>query len=193
MAVSQTNTDLDLGLIARAFVEQGRDFPNQDELRQQVLGWVQSGASAGRKAAIDRRRGLSNQAQIPDEFRDRLIVIEPDLSLHLIQPQEWTGQQVVADLRLTSYGYIFEGAVNIAGVSIATSFDALRERNGQLIKAGHPGTLHGLHFTVKRVPATVAEFKRTAATRGIDLLELDGETFAQALRDWIQTYEETPA
>ena len=33
----------------------------------------------------------------------------------------------------------------------------------------------------------------TAAIRGIDLLELDGETFAQALRDWIQTYEETPA
>ena len=152
MAVSQTNTDLDLGLIARAFVQQGRDFPNQDELRQQVLGWVQSGASAGRKAAIDRRRGLSIQAQIPDEYRDRLIVIEPDLSLHLIQPQEWSGQQVLADLRLTSYGYI-----------------------------------------VKRVPATVAEFKRTAATRGIDLLELDGETFAQALRDWIQTYEETPA
>lgn len=188
MAVRQTNTDLDLGLIARAFVQQGRDFPNQDELRQQVLGWVQSGASAGRKAAIDRRRGLSIQAQIPDEFRDRLIVIEPDLSLYLVQPQEWSGQQVVADLRLTSYGYIFEEAV-----SIATSFDVLRERNGQLIKACHPGTLHGLHFTVKRVPATVAEFKRTAATRGIDLLELDGETFAQALRDWIQTYKETPA
>ena len=188
MAVRQTNTDLDLGLIARAFVQQGRDFPNQDELRQQVLGWVQSGASAGRKAAIDRRRGLSIQAQIPDEFRDRLIVIEPDLSLYLVQPQEWSGQQVVADLRLTSYGYIFEEAV-----SIATSFDEVRERNGQLIKACHPGTLHGLHFTVKRVPATVAEFKRTAATRGIDLLELDGETFAQALRDWIQTYKETPA
>ena len=188
MAVSQTNTDLDLGLIARAFVEQGRDFPAQDELRQQVLGWVQSGASAGRKAAIDRRRGLSIQAQIPDEFRDRLIVIEPDLSLHLIQPQEWSGQQVLADLRLTSYGYIFEEAI-----SIATSFDEVREKKGQLIKAGHPGTLHGLHFTVKRVPATVAEFKRTAATRGIDLLELDGDTFAQALRDWIQTYEETPA
>ena len=34
MAVRQTNTDLDLSLIARAFVEQGRDFPNQDELRQ---------------------------------------------------------------------------------------------------------------------------------------------------------------
>lgn len=188
MAVSQTNTGLDLGLIARAFVQQGRDFPNQDELRQQVLGWVQSGASAGRKAAIDRRRGLSIQAQIPDEFRDRLIVIEPDLSLHLTQPQEWTGQQVVADLRLICYGYVFEESV-----SIATSFDALRDRNGQLIKAGHPGTLHGLHFTVKRVPATVAEFKRTAATRGIDLLELDGDTFAQALRGWIQTYEETPA
>ena len=188
MAVSQTNTDLDLGLIARTFVQQGRDFPNQDELRQQVLGWVQSGASAGRKAAIDRRRGLSIQAQIPDEYRDRLIVIEPDLSLHLIQPQEWSGQQVLADLRLTSYGYIFEEAI-----SIATSFDEVREKKGQLIKAGHPGTLHGLHFTVKRVPATVAEFKRTAATRGIDLLELDGETFAQALRDWIQTYEETPA
>ena len=188
MAVRQTNTDLDLSVIARAFVQQGRDFPNQDELRQQVLCWVQSGASAGRKAAIDRRRGLSVQAQIPDEFRDRLIVIDPDLSLQLIQPQEWTGQQVVADLRLSSYGYIFEEAV-----SIATSFDALRDRKGQLIKAGHPGTLHGLHFTVKRVPATVAEFKRTATTRGIDLLELDGETFAQALRDWIQTYEETPA
>ena len=188
MAVRQTSTDLDLGLIARTFVQQGRDFPNQDELRQQVLGWVQSGASAGRKAAIDRRRGLSIQAQIPDEFRDRLIVIEPDLSLHLIQPQEWTGQQVVADLRLTCYGYIFEEAV-----SIATSFDEVRERNGQLIKACHPGTLHGLHFTVKRAPATVAEFKRTATTRGIDLLELDGETFAQALRDWIQTYKETPA
>ena len=188
MAVRQTSTDLDLGIIARTFVEQGRIFSNQDELRQQVLSWVQSGASAGRKAAIDRRRGLSIQAQIPDEFRDRLIVIEPDLSLHLIQPQEWSGQQVLADLRLTSYGYIFEEAI-----SIATSFDEVREKKGQLIKAGHPGTLHGLHFTVKRVPATVAEFKRTAATRGIDLLELDGDTFAQALRDWIQTYEETPA
>ena len=188
MAVRQTSTDLDLGIIARTFVEQGRIFSNQDELRQQVLSWVQSGASASRKAAIDRRRGLSIQAQIPDEFRDRLIVIEPDLSLHLIQPQEWSGQQVLADLRLTSYGYIFEEAI-----SIATSFDEVREKKGQLIKAGHPGTLHGLHFTVKRVPATVAEFKRTAATRGIDLLELDGDTFAQALRDWIQTYEETPA
>lgn len=107
-----------------------------------------------------------------------------------------SGQQVVADLRLTSYGYIFDtsyGYIFEEAVSIATSFDALRERNGQLIKAGHPGTLHGLHFTVKRVPATVAEFKRTAATRGIDLLELDGETFAQTLRDWIQTYKETPA
>lgn len=188
MAVRQTSTDLDLGLIARAFVQQGRDFPNQDELRQQVLGWVQSGASAGRKAAFDRGRGLSIQAQIPDGFRDRLIVIEPDLSLHLIQPQEWSGQQVVADLRLTCYGYIFEESV-----SIATSFNELRERNGQQIKAGHPGTLHGLHFAVKRVPATVAEFKRTAATRGIDQLELDGDTFANALSDWIQTYEETPA
>mgnify|MGYP000037029614 CR=1 FL=1 len=188
MAVRQTSTDLDLSLIARAFVQQGRDFPNQDELRQQVLCWVKSGASAGRKAAIDRRRGLSIQAQIPDEFRDRLIVIEPELSLHLIQPQEWTGQQVVADLKLSSYGYIFEESVGIA-----TSFNELRDCKGQMIKAGHPGTLHGLHFTVKRVPATVAEFKRTAATRGIDLLELDGETFAHALRDWIQTYEETPA
>ena len=188
MAVRQTNKDLDLSLIARAFVEQGRDFPNQDELRQQVLGWVQSGASAGRKVVIARGRGTLYPAQIPDEFRERLIVIEDDLSLHLIQPGECMNQQVVADLRLSCYGYIFEEAV-----SIATSFDALRDRNGQLIKAGHPGTLHGLHFRVKRVPATVAEFKRTAATLGIDLLELNAETFAQALRDWIQTYEETPA
>lgn len=188
MAVRQTSTELDLSLIARAFAQQGRNFPNQDELRQQVLGWVKSGASAGRKAAFDRGRGLSIQAQIPDGFRDRLIVIEPDLSLHLIQPQEWSGQQVVADLRLTCYGYIFEESV-----SIATSFNEVRDRNGQQIKAGHPGTLHGLHFAVKRVPATVAEFKRTAATRGIDQLELDGDTFAHALSDWIQTYEETPA
>lgn len=188
MAVRQANTDLDLGLIARAFVEQGRSFPNQDELRKQVLGWVQSGASAGRKAAFDRGRGLSIQAQIPDGFRDRLIVIEPDLSLHLIQTQDWNTQQVVADLSLTCYGYIFKESV-----SVATSFNELRERNGQLITAGHPGTLHGLHFTVERVPGTVAEFKRTAITRGIDLLELDAETFAQALIDWIQTYEETPA
>lgn len=188
MAVRQTSTELDLSLIARAFAQQGRNFPNQDELRQQVLGWVKSGASAGRKAAFDRGRGLSIQAQIPDGFRDRLIVIEPDLYLHLIQPGECMNQQVVADLRLSCSGYIFEEAV-----SIATSFDALRDRNGQLIKAGHPGTLHGLHFRVERVPGTVAEFKRTAITRGIDLLELDDETFAQALRDWIQTYEETPA
>ena len=188
MAVRQTSTDLDLSLIARAFVEQGRDLPNQDELRQQVLGWVQSGASAGRKVVIARGRGTLYPAQIPDEFRERLIVIEDDLSLHLIQPGECVNQQVVADLRLSCSGYIFEEAV-----SIATSFDALRDRNGRVVKAGHPGTLHGLHFTVERVPGTVAEFKRTAATRGIDLLELDAETFAQAMRDWIQTYEETPA
>ena len=188
MAVRHTSTDLDLGLIARTFVEQGRDFPNQDELRQQVLDWVQSGASAGRKAAFDRGRGLSIQALIPDGFRDRLIVIEPDLSLRLIQPQDWNAQQVVSDLRLSCSGYLFEEAV-----SVATNFDALRYRNGRVVKAGHPGTLHGLHFTVERVPGTVAEFKRTAITRGIDLLELDAETFAQALRDWIQTYEETPA
>lgn len=189
MAVRQTNTDLDLSLIARVFAKQGRDFPNQDELRQQVLGWVQSGASAGRKVVIDRGRGTLYPAQIPEEFRERLIVIEDDLSLHLIQPGECMNQEVVADLRLNCSGYIFEEAV-----SIATSFDALRDRNGQLIIAGHPGTFHSLRFGVERVPGlTVAEFKRTAITRGIDLLELNAETFAQALRDWIQTYEETPA
>jgi hypothetical protein len=185
MAVRQTSTDLDLGIIARTFVEQGRIFSNQDELRQQVLSWVQSGASASRKVVIDRDRGTLYPSQIPDEFCERLIVIEDDLSLHLIQPQEWTGQQVVADLSLSCSGYLFEEAI-----SVATNFDVVRQRNGRVIKTGHPGTLHGLHVTVE---GTVAEFKRTDTTRGIDRLELDAETFAQALRDWIQTYEETPA
>lgn len=188
MAVRQTSTDLDLGIIARTFVDQGRIFSNQDELRQQVLSWVQSGASASRKVVIDRGRGTLYPSQIPDEFCERLIVIEDDLSLHLIQPGECTHQRVVADLRLSCSGYLFEEAI-----SVATNFDVVRQRNGRVIKTCHPGTLHGLHFTVERVPCTVAEFKRTATTRGIDRLELDAETFAQALRDWIQTYEETPA
>lgn len=53
MAVRQTSTDLDLGIIARTFVDQGRIFSNQDELRQQVLSWVQSGASASRKVVTN--------------------------------------------------------------------------------------------------------------------------------------------